>query len=150
MLNIAHVADLTVRVGEPLEIGPIGAGLRRFIPILGGEVRGPRLNGRVLPGGADCQLIRSDGVLELRAQYVMETPEHSRILIDNSGIRRGPEEAMERLRRGEEVDPSLIYFRTSPQFETSDENLRWLMKSLFIATGIRRPDRVELAFFEVL
>jgi len=150
MLNIAHVADLTVRVGEPLEIGPIGAGLRRFIPILGGEVRGPRLNGRILPGGADCQLIRSDGVLELRAQYVMETPEHSRILIDNSGIRRGPEEAMERLRRGEEVDPSLIYFRTSPRFETSDENLRWLMKSLFIATGIRRPDRVELTLFEVL
>ena len=150
MLNIAHVADLTVHVGEPLEIGPTAKGLRRFIPILGGDVRGPRLNGRVLPGGADCQLIRSDGVLELRAQYVMEAPDHSRILIDNSGIRRGPQEAMERLRRGEEVDPSLIYFRTSPRFETSDRKFQWLMKSLFIGTGIRRPDRVELTLFEVL
>jgi hypothetical protein len=150
MLNLAHVADLTVHVGEPLEIGPTLAGLRRLVPILGGEVRGPRLNGRVLPGGSDYQLIRSDGVLELRAQYVIETVEHSRILVDNSGIRRGPQEAMERLRRGEEVDPSLIYFRTSPRFETSNKHLRWLTKSLFIATGARRPDRVELTFFEVL
>jgi len=117
---------------------------------VGGEVRGPRLNGRVLPGGADCQVIRTDGVLELRAQYVIETPELSRILIDNSGVRRGPEEAMERLRRGEVVDPSLIYFRTSPRFETGDPNYQWLTRSLFIATGARRPDRVELAFFEVL
>src|SRR6516225_7567403 len=108
MLNLAHVADLTIQVGEPLEIGQTVAGLRRFIPILGGEVRGSRLNGRVLLGGADCQMIRSDGVLELRAQYVIETPERARILIDNSGIRRGPREAMERLLRGEEVDPSLF------------------------------------------
>jgi hypothetical protein len=150
MLNLAPVADLTIHVGEPLEIGQTVAGLRRFIPILGGEVRGSRLNGRVLPGGADCQMIRSDGVLELRAQYVMETPEHARILIDNSGIRRGPQQAMERLLRGEEVDPSVIYFRTCPRFETADPNHQWLMKSLFVASGIRRPDRVELAFFEVL
>jgi hypothetical protein len=150
MLNLAHVADLTIQVGEPLEIGQTVAGLRRFIPILGGEVRGSRLNGRVLLGGADCQMIRSDGVLELRAQYVIETPERARILIDNSGIRRGPREAMERLLRGEEVDPSLFYFRTSPRFETAHENYLWLTKSLFVASGIRRPDRVELALFEVL
>ncbi|HKD07308.1 MAG TPA: DUF3237 domain-containing protein [Bryobacteraceae bacterium] len=150
MLNLAPVADLTIQVGEPIEIGTTVAGFRRLIPIVGGEVRGPRLNGRVLPGGADCQVIRTDGVLELRAQYVIETPELSRILIDNSGVRRGPEEAMERLRRGEVVDPSLIYFRTSPRFETGDPNYQWLTRSLFIATGARRPDRVELAFFEVL
>ncbi len=150
MLNLAYVADLIIRVGEPLEIGTTVTGLRRLVPIVGGEVRGPRLNGQILHGGADCQVVRTDGVLELRAQYVIETPELNRILIDNSGIRRGPREAMERLLRGEEVDPSLIYFRTTPRFETGHENYQWLMRSVFVATGVRRPDRVELALFEVL
>ncbi|MDE3197399.1 MAG: DUF3237 domain-containing protein [Acidobacteriota bacterium] len=150
MIELAHVADVTVMVGEPLEIGPTGAGFRRVIPILGGEVRGPRLAGVVLPGGADWQTVRADGVFELRARYAMETHDGHKILIDNFGIRRGPAEAMARLRRGEEADPASIYFRATPRFEAAHEDYRWLTRSIFLCDGARRRERVELALYEVL
>jgi hypothetical protein len=150
MIELALVAELTVTVGDAVEVGATPAGLRRVVPITGGEARGPRLRGRVLPGGADVQLIRPDGVAELVARYVIETPTGSRVFIENRGLRHGPADAMERLRRGEAVDPGLIYFRTTPRFETGDDSLAWLTRHVFVATAIRRPDRVELAIYQVL
>jgi len=71
--ELLHVADLSVEVGDPIETGEPAAGVRRMIPILGGTVAGPRLTGRILPGGADFQLSRNDGVTELEARYVILT-----------------------------------------------------------------------------
>jgi hypothetical protein len=152
--DLRHVADLIVSVGEPIEIGRVAAGLnsgnvRRVIPIRGGEVRGPRLRGRVLPGGADYQSIREDGLTDLHARYLIETEDATRIYVENSGIRRGPPELMEKLARGEIVDPALIYFRSAPRFETASPGYEWLMRSLFLCSGARYPDRVEMRFFEV-
>jgi len=150
MIELLHVADLRVEVGEPIEVGQTPAGVRRVIPILGGAVSGPRLRGRVLAGGADFQILRNDGVTELHARYVVECESGARIYIENSGLRHGPADAMERLRRGEPVDPSLIYFRSAPRFETGDEAYRWLTRHLFIGDGVRRPDRVELTVYQVM
>ena len=144
-----HIADLTVVVGAPIEIGKTAAGERRVVPIVGGEVSGPRLKGLVLPVGADYQLIRSDGVTELHARYIIQTPAGSRIYIENSGLRHGPPEAMERLRRGEPVDPALIYFRTAVKFETSDEELGWLTRHIFVCSGSRQPDRVLISIYQI-
>jgi Protein of unknown function (DUF3237) len=149
MIDLTHIADLTVFVGQPIEIGETATGVRRVIPILGGEVTGPRLQGRVLPAGADYQLIRADGVAELHARYVIEAAGGSRIYVENSGLRHGPAEAMERLRRGEAVDPALIYFRTTTKFETSDESLCWLARHIFVGTGVRHPDRVQISIYQV-
>lgn len=149
MIHLTHIASLTVFVGDPIEVGGTPAGFRRVIPIIGGEVRGPQLHGRVLPGGADFQILRADGVAELEARYVIEAPGGAWIYVENRGLRHGPPEAMERLRRGEPVDPSLIYFRSTPRFETGDESHRWLTKYMFTASGIRRPDRVELEVYQV-
>jgi hypothetical protein len=124
--------------------------LRRIIPILGGSVRGPRLEGEILGGGADFQVFRSDGVTMLEARYVLRTSDGDMIAVNNAGIRRGPPEAMARLGRGEFVDPGLIYFRTAFKFETGRESYRWLMRSLFIGAGARHPDRVEIGVFEVM
>jgi hypothetical protein len=57
--GLLHVADLVVRIAEPLEIGRIAGNLRRVIPIAGGEILGPRIRGKVLPGGADYQISRT-------------------------------------------------------------------------------------------
>ena len=149
MIELEHVAELTVWVGQPIEIGETAAGERRVIPILEGEVSGPRLQGRVLPAGADYQLIRADGVAELHARYVIETTAGSRIYVENSGLRHGPAEAMERLRRGEPVDPALIYFRTTTKFETHDEAFAWLARHIFVGSGVRHPDRVQIAIYQV-
>ena len=147
--ELIHVADLVVRIESPVEIGRIAGNVRRMIPIASGEVLGPRLFGKVLPGGADYQWLRSDGVSELEARYVIQVPEGGLVYVENRGIRFGPADLMEKLRRGEPVDPALIYFRATPRFETAASGYEWLMRNLFICSGARYPDRVELKFFQV-
>ena len=147
--GLLHVADLVVRIAEPIEIGRIAGNLRRVIPIAGGEVFGPRICGKVLPGGADFQLMRADGVTDLHARYVIEVEDRQLIYVENSGVRYGPPALMAKLQRGEVVDPGLIYFRTTPRFETAAPGYEWLMQNLFICSGARYPARVEMRFFQV-
>ena len=146
---LEHVCDLRVEVAAPLAIGDTGSGVRRVVDILGGTVTGPLLSGRIRPGGADFQIIRADGAAELHARYVIEAADGGLVYVENTGLRTGPAEALARLNRGEPVDPALIYFRSAPRFETSAPHLRWLMQHLFVATGVRRPDAVELSVFVV-
>jgi hypothetical protein len=147
--SLTHVADFAVTVGAPIAVGETVEGLRRVVPITGGTVRGERLNGTILAAGADFQLIRSDGFTTLDARYVAELSDGAMIYIVNTGIRFGPPEVRARITRGELVDPAEVYFRTTPTFETAAAEHAWLTRSLFLATGARYPDRVELALFEV-
>ena len=86
---------------------------------------------------------------ELHARYVIEAADGALIYVENTGIRTGPADALARLNRGEAVDPALIYFRSVPRFECAAAPHRWLMEHVFLATGIRRPDAVELSVFVV-
>jgi hypothetical protein len=147
--GLVHVWDLQAEVTQPIDIGPTPHGGRRIIPISGGKVFGPRLNGAIIPGGADFQYWRSDGVTEVHARYVIEAEGGVKIYIENSGLRHGPPEAMARLARGEPVDPSAIYFRTVARLETSAAEFLWTMRSIFLCSGARYPDRVLLRYFEV-
>ena len=135
---------------EPVrDLGETPLGRRRIIGITGGKFSGARLSGRILPGGADWQVIRSDGVACLDARYTLETSDGALIYVNNKGYRHGPKEAMERLSRGEDVDPTLICTRTTPWFETSAPQYAWLNRSICVATGARRAAAVELDFYEV-
>jgi hypothetical protein len=147
--SLQHVADLTIHVGAPIAVGETGEGLRRVVPILGGHVAGPRLNGTILAAGADYQLIRADGFTRLDARYVAELNGGGRLYIVNEGVRYGPPEVMAKITRGEPVDPADVYFRTVPRFETADPAHLWLTRPLFLGVGARYPDRVELKVFEV-
>ena len=124
-------------------------GERRVIPITGGTGKGPRLNGIIKPAGADFQIIRPGGVAELSALYVIEAEGGALIFIENTGIRHGPPELMAKLRRGESVDPSLVYFRSVPRFETASPEHGFLMRHIFIGVGARFPDRVALRVWMV-
>jgi hypothetical protein len=112
-------------------------------------VSGPRVSGRVLPGANDYQIIRSDSVLELQARYVIETDDKALIFVENNGMREGPPELLAKQAAGELVDPSLIYFRTVPRFETAAPQNQWLMRRIFLCAAARFPDRVQIRFFEV-
>jgi hypothetical protein len=140
-----------VEVGlEPVrDLGETPLGRRRVIGITGGSFAGPRLTGRVLPGGADWQLIRADGVAYLDARYTLETVDGALIYVNNRGYRHGPREVIERLARGEDVDPALYYMRATPWFETSAARYAWLNRSICVATGARRAAAVELDFYEI-
>jgi len=142
-------ADLSVAVAAPQEVGTTVHGRRRLIPILGGEVRGPGWQGRVLPGGADFQLIVTERLAELDARYTIEVDGGDLIFVSNRALRVAAPETMAALMRGEAVDPRQVYFRCSPQFETASPALAWISERLFIGTGARQPDRVLMRFFEV-
>ncbi|MFO7600162.1 MAG: DUF3237 domain-containing protein [Candidatus Desulfacyla sp.] len=139
----------SVEVGPPMVVGDISYGERRIIPITGGSFVGPRLSGRVLPGGADWQVIRRDGIAELEARYTLETDDGALIYVLNKGIRSGPKEVMERLARGEAVHPGEYYFRTRPVFETGAAGYQWLHRLIAVATGERLPDKVIITAYEL-
>ncbi|RYX89403.1 MAG: DUF3237 domain-containing protein [Comamonadaceae bacterium] len=142
-------ADLSVTVGAPQEVGATVHGRRRLIPILGGTAEGTDWKARVLPGGADFQLLVNDRLAELDARYVLELDGGDLIYVQNRAVRCGAADVMARLVRGEPVDPAQIYFRCSPSFETASASLSWISERLFIGTGERRPDKVLMTFFEV-
>jgi hypothetical protein len=146
---LARFADLQVEVGAPIEVGEVGAGLRRVIPILGGRCRARDFDARVLAGGADFQLVTSETTARLEARYVLETDAGDRIYVLNDAIRSAPAAVTARLVRGEPVDPADVYFRCVPRFEASAPALRWLGERVFLGVGVRRPSTVEMRFFEV-
>ena len=149
-LATKYVFSLSIKVGTPIVAGDLGYGIRRVIPVLGGTVQGEGIKGTIHSGGADFQIIRPDGFTELEAKYTFELDEGAVIYIENIGVRFGPKQALDRIARGEAVDPALIYFRSVPRFETGHPKYRWLMQNLFIGVGARHPDRVELAVHQVL
>jgi hypothetical protein len=142
-------ADLRVQVGTPQEVGQTAHGLRRLIPIVGGTAQGDGWSARVLPGGADFQLIVNARLAELDARYVLETDGGDLIYVQNRAVRSGPPELMARLVRGEPVDPAQIYFRCSPSFETACPALAWIGERMFVGSGARFPDAVAMRFFEL-
>lgn len=142
-------ADFRVEVGAPQEVGRTVHGLRRLIPILGGTATGEGWSARVLPGGADFQLIVNDRLSELDARYVLETDGGDLIYVQNRAIRSGPADVIARLVRGERVDPAQVYFRCSPSFETASRALAWMSERMFVGTGARYPDAVAMRFFEL-
>jgi len=148
--TLRHVCDIDVSVGPIRDLGPTPHGRRRIIPILSGTVKGERLEGEVMPGGTDWQYVRSDGVLELEARYSIRTKDGTEIAVTNRGMRRAPAEIMDRLSRGEAVDPAQVYFRTAPVFEAPTGPHAWLNESVFVGTAARFPDKVQIRVFEVL
>jgi hypothetical protein len=147
--GLAFAFELRATVGAPVEIGQVPHGRRRIVSILGGTFEGPGIKGKVVPGGADWQIIRPDGFSELDTRYMLETDQGQIIYVQNAGIRHAAPAVMEKLLKGETVDPKLVYFRTIPTFETAAPDLQWLTRALFIGTGERHPTEVVIRFWRV-
>jgi hypothetical protein len=150
MLSAKPIFRIDAELADILKFGHTPYGERRVIDIRVGQVSGDRLKGRILPGGADWQIIRSDGVADIQARYTIETDAGAHILVSSEGLRHGPPEVMERLTRGEAVDASLYYFRTLMRFETADPAVVWLNRILALARGARLANAVRLEVYEVL
>lgn len=148
-MKLRSLLRAEITLAPPQELGDSPLGRRRIIGITGGRFSGERLSGRVLPGGADWQVIRSDGVADLDARYTLETNDGALIYVRNRGYRHGPKEVLERLSAGHPVDPALYYMRTTPLFETGDARYGWLNRTICVASGARRAAAVELEIYEV-
>jgi Protein of unknown function (DUF3237) len=144
---------LAVEVGEIVSLGAMPSGERRMVAIDGGTFEGEGQlagwRGRVLAGGADWQRLRSDGVLEVDARYVLEDEQGGRVQVVSQGLRHGPPEVIAALARGEAVDPALYYFRTALRFEASDARLALLNRVIAVGIGAREARSVRLAVHAV-
>jgi hypothetical protein len=137
-----------VDVGKPVTIDG-GENGRRYIPITGGKVSGS-WTGRVVPGGADWQIIWPDGRLDLEAHYAIDLDGHGLVEVLSQGLRAGPPDVLAALARGEAVDPSRYYFRTAMRFRTAVPALSRLNAMIAVAKGERQAAVVKLDIHEVL
>jgi hypothetical protein len=147
--RLEPIFNARVAVAAPRSLGRVGGGERRIIDITGGEVSGPKLTGRILPGGADWQIVRDDGTAVLEARYTIEAADGALVYVRNYGYRHGPAEVLARIAKGEEVDPSLYYFRTTPVFETGAAQHDWLNRTVAVCSAMRTADRVIIDFYAV-
>ena len=125
---------MTVKIAAapPQKVGTVPHGIRSIVPVTGGDFEGPRLRGKVLPGGGDWLLLRPDGVLELDLRITLETDDHALIYMTFQGLRHGS------------------YFRTLPRFETSTEAYAFLNRIVSVGVGEARPDGAVHRIDEIL
>jgi hypothetical protein len=142
--------SLEVIVGGAQKVGAVPHGTRVIAPITGGRFEGPKLRGKVLPGGGDWTLLRADGVLELDLRITLETDDGALIHMTSFGYRHGPPEVIAALGRGERVDPASYYFRTTPRFETGSPSYAFLNRILAVSTGDRRAEGPTYTIDEIL
>jgi hypothetical protein len=143
---------MTVKIAAapPQKLGTVPQGIRSIVPVTGGDFEGPRLRGKVLPGGGDWLLLRDDGVLELDLRITLETDDHALIYMRFQGLRHGPPEVIAALGRGEVVDSSKYYFRTLPSFETSTDKYAFLNRIISVGFGEARPGGAVHRLEEIL
>ncbi|MFN3644141.1 MAG: DUF3237 domain-containing protein [Gemmobacter sp.] len=140
---------LSVDLAPAQALGATPQGDRKIVPVLGGRVEG-RVTGRVLSGGGDWALTRADGVLMLDVRLTVEAADGGLIHVTYTGMRHGPAAVMARLAAGERVDPSEMYFRIIPRFETAAPAHVWLNRILAVGVGERLPAGPRYHVHEVL
>jgi len=148
--KLAFAFSVLVIVLKIQDLGQTARGHRRIIDILGGTAEGPRFQGEILPGGADWQIVRPDGTIEVVARYTIRSKSGALVYVQNDGLRVASAEIVARMSKGELVPFDSYRFRTAPCFETSDPSLKWLETSTFVGVAARTPDRVVIGFHEVL
>jgi hypothetical protein len=148
-MDFSELMTLEVAVAGTQKVGNVPHGTRVIAPIPSGSFVGPQLRGRVLPGGGDWTLLRADGVLELDLRLTLETHDGALIHLTSFGLRHGPPDVLAALARGDTVDPSAYYFRTTPRFETAHPKYSFLNFLLAVATGNRRPEGPIYTIFEI-
>jgi len=136
--SLTLVYRLEIVLGEPLEFGGANQGRRRIVPQIGGTFEGPDMRGKLLPGvSADWQIVLPDGTALADVRSTLQTDAGELLYVQSRGVRHGSPDVLERLGRGENVDPSDYTFRTSTQIETASRELAWLNKGVFISVGGR-------------
>ena len=150
-LQSKHLLTLLITLHPTIELGATPAGGRRLFPVSGGHFEGERLRGTVSPLiGSDLLLARADGSFQQDVRLLLVCDDGAHILMTYRGIRRATAAVDERLSRGEQVDASEYYLRTTPYFETSSTKYAWLNGIVAVAKGGRCQEGVEYEVFEIL
>jgi hypothetical protein len=150
-LELAFRIRLEFGAGPRLRFEPAFAAFRRgFVAVLGGEIEGPRLTGRVLPQtGGDWPRLWASGLTEFDARYLLEASDGTPILIHNTGLAHASPEVVARLEAGETVDAEATYCRLTPRFEVPHGPHEWLARTIFVGIGERRGNHSVFEYYAV-
>ncbi|GAA3764167.1 DUF3237 domain-containing protein [Microbacterium kribbense] len=140
------VFEVVADLGPLEDHGMTRAGHRRIIPVIGGRVTG-MFEGEILPGGADWQVVRADGSIEIDGRYSARGTDGSLLYVRAVGVRSGDPEVLEALLRGVDVDPADYYFRAVVTLESAAHPE--FERSLYIASYIREANRVRYVAYRV-
>jgi len=143
------MTHICCEVGALVSLGPAPTGERRFVPLGGGTVQGPELNGTLVEGGVDWQVNRADGALEIAAHYVIRTDDGALVEVRSDGLRHGPAEVMARLAAGAPVGRDEYFFRTLMRFTTGAPQWAHLNKVMALAVGQREARTVLLDVYRI-
>jgi opacity protein-like surface antigen len=102
-------------------LGETPIGRRQSVPITGGTFSGPGLSGRILPGGADYQLVRADGAVTIDADYMIETDDHVTIHVRNVGVIVPP------------GNDRAAYAWAAPKFDAPNGRYGWMNSAIFVS-----------------
>jgi hypothetical protein len=141
--------EILAEVNPPVTAGPGANGERKHIVITGGTLRGPLLNGRILPGGSDWLWQRPDGTAEIHAHYTVQLDDGTPVYLRNLGLRHAEPAVLARLRAGEQVPASEYYFRTAPVFDAPDGPHAWLRNRCFVGSARPGPGVVRIMVYLV-
>ena len=144
------IFELSLELGERQDLGAPRCGRRVIAPIIGGSFQGPKLKGTVVPGGADWTITRPDGIRELDVRVTLKTDSGDLIYMSYRGIDNTNPDVAEKIAKGESVDPSEYYFRTTPVFETSAPSARWLNDIVAVSTGRKAARGPVYTVFAIL
>lgn len=142
--DLSYMGRFHVDLCAPIwELGATSdAGTRRIVPITGGSVSGPLLNGEILNNGADWQLVSKDGVTMIDTRYLLKMDDGEYVYLRTRGMRHGPDDVMDDVIQGKPVNPSLYYFRLYLDFETSSARYGWLSRAMAVGYAMRLGDAV--------
>ena len=150
-LQSRHLFSLTIKLYPTEELGHTPAGNRRVFPVSGGDFRGERIRGSILPvAGSDLLLTRPDGSSQQDVRMLLRTDDGALILMTYRGVRHASAEVNEKIARGDQAAASDYYLRTVPFFETSSPKYAWLNKVVSVGVGERKPDGVVYEVLEIL
>jgi len=147
--GLVPMCRIVCAVEALVSLGDTPGGERRYVPLGGGSVSGPELNGTVVPGGVDWQVRRADGTLEIEAHYALRLDDGALVEVRSSGLRHGPADVMARLAKGDPVGRDAYFFRTLVRFTTGAPAHEVLNRTMAIAVGSREAQRVVLDLYRI-
>ena len=148
-LHAEFLMQVRAELEDPLTLPDAPLGTRLILYAKGGSFSGPGLQGEVLPGGGDWVLDRRDGVAQLDIRFTLRSGDGQLIYMSCDGILDMPPQIRQRIRKGEDVDPSEYYFRTSPVFQTGSEKYSRLNRLVAVGVGRRTATGMVTDIFEI-
>jgi hypothetical protein len=150
--NLEFVFQARVNFANRLKFAPERNGVQRgYTGTSGGWVKGPRLNGKVVPfSGGDWPHFMPDGVVHFEAIYVLEADDGTQILINNRGCRHASPEVLAKMNAFEAVDPTSYYFRVTPKFDVPTGPHEWLGRTVIVGGADRHKDHSIFTYYAMV